>query len=382
MQQSIGFINTLKKLVYYKKMSNRKKNLIYSVVLLSLVGIVYLYRKNQREMKLDEIKAQQRKKNTEKGGKVKVTGTTMGKIVYNVTYLDEQNRDLKQGIDSVLVAFNKALSTYIPSSEISAFNQGTEIKFKSSYFYPVLAKSQEVFRNTNGAFDPTIGPLINAWGFGFKKAKEGKIPVDSLKQFVGFDKYLKFDKQTLKKSKAGIVLDFSAIAKGYAVDVVGDYLASQQISNYAVEIGGEVRCSGKNSEGKTWLFGVKNPQYKEGKNKAKSSVFSAIYLENRAMATSGNYENFYIKDGKKYAHTIDPVTGYPVEHSLLSASVLAQDCMTADAYATAFMVMGFEKAKEVLAKHKNLDAYLIYANDKGELKAYMTKGAEKYLAKL
>lgn len=365
-------------------MSNRKKNLIYSVVLLSLVGIVYLYRKSQREAEIAKLEATQlqKKASPDKGGKLKVTGTTMGKIVYNVTYLDEQNRDFKKGIDSVLVAFNDALSTYIPSSEISTFNKGTEISFKSSFFYPVLAKSQEVYHNTNGAFDPTIGPLINAWGFGFKKAKEGKIPVDSLKQFVGFDKYLKFDKQKLQKIKEGIVLDFSAIAKGYAVDVVGDYLASQQINNYAVEIGGEVRCRGKNAEGKTWLFGVKNPQYKEGNKQGKSSVFSAIYLEDRAMATSGNYENFYIKEGKKYAHTIDPVTGYPVEHSLLSASVLARDCMTADAYATAFMVMGFEKAKEVLAKQKDLEAYLIYANDKGELKAYMTKGAKKYLVNL
>ncbi|WP_299461545.1 FAD:protein FMN transferase [uncultured Microscilla sp.] len=363
-------------------MSNRKKNLIYSVVLLSLVGIVYLYRKSQHKENLAKAKAKTSQKAPNKTNKVKVTGTTMGKIVYNVTYLDDQNRDFKQSIDSVLVAFNESLSTYIPSSEISTFNQGTEVSFRSPFFYPVLAKSQEIYRHTKGAFDPTVGPLVNAWGFGFKKAQEGKVPVDSLKQFVGFDKYLKFDKQKLQKNKPGVVLDFSAIAKGYAVDVVGEYLASQQIKNYAVEIGGEVRCRGKNAEGKTWLFGVKNPEYKAGKSKGKSSVFSAIYLDNRAMATSGNYENFYVKDGKKYAHTIDPATGYPVEHSLLSASVLAQDCMTADAYATAFMVMGFEKAKALLAQHKNLDAYLIYADDQGKLQAYMTKGAKKYLAKL
>ena len=365
-------------------MNNRKKNAIYSMVLLSLVAIVYLYRKNQANNALGKSAKQTEKvsQNVPEGTKLKVSGTTMGRIVYNVTYLDPQNRDLKKGIDSVLVAFNQSLSTYIPDSEISTFNKGSEFSFKSPFFYPVLAKSQEVYQNTKGAFDPTVGPLVNAWGFGFSKAKEGKIPVDSLKQFVGFDKYLKFDKQKLTKTKQGIVLDFSAIAKGYAVDVVGDYLSSQSIAHYAVEIGGEVRCKGKNDKGDIWLFGVKDPNYKKDeKNPNKSSLFSAIYLENRAMATSGNYENFYIKNGKKYAHTISPATGYPVEHSLLSASVLASDCMTADAYATAFMVMGYEKARELLAQHKNLDAYLIYANDKGELKAYMTEGAKKYLAK-
>lgn len=363
-------------------MDNRKKNIIYSLVLLSLVAIVYLYRKNQATQSSVAQKTTEKKEELlpNDGIKLQITGTTMGKIVYNVTYLDEQKRGLKSGIDSVLVAFNQSLSTYIPDSEISIFNKQQKIAFQSSFFYPILNKSQEVYKNTQGAFDPTIGPLINAWGFGFKKAQKGIIPVDSLKQFIGFDKYLKFDQQQLSATKPGIMLDFSAIAKGYAVDVVAEYLVSQGVNDYAVEIGGEVRCAGKNNRGKTWLFGVKNPQYKENKQGGKkSSVFAAIYLENKAMATSGNYENFYIKNGKKYAHTIDPQTGYPVEHSLLSASVLANDCMSADAYATAFMVMGLEKAKKLLAAHEDLDAFLIYADDKGELQSYTTEGAKKYL---
>ena len=366
-------------------MNNRRKNAIYSIVLLSLVAIVYLYRKNQAEQQNPNKQSDQQTNKKDQTPStstnnlaVKVTGTTMGKIVYNVTYLDEKKRDLKPGIDSVLVAFNQSLSTYIPDSEISTFNKGQQLEYKSSFFYPVLAKSAEIHKNTAGAFDPTISPLVNAWGFGFKKAKEGKIPVDSLKQLVGFDKFLKFTDQKVEKTKAGIMLDFSAIAKGYAVDVVGDYLVSQGIENYAVEIGGEVRCKGKNNEGRTWLFGVTDPNYKKNK---KSTPFTAIYLENKAMATSGNYENFYIKDGKKYAHTLDPKTGYPVEHSLLSASVLANDCMTADAYATAFMVMGLEKAKEVLAQQKDLEAFLIYADAQGNLQSFATEGAKKYLAK-
>ncbi|HAS46204.1 MAG TPA: thiamine biosynthesis protein ApbE [Microscillaceae bacterium] len=368
-------------------MNNRRKNAIYSIVLLSLVAIVYLYRKNQAAQQLPKSNnTSQSSTDSTNAGKattandrtVKVTGTTMGKIVYNVTYLDEKKRDLKPGIDSVLVAFNQSLSTYIPDSEISTFNKGTEALSPTRMFERVFLSSQEIYRATDGAFDPTISPLINAWGFGFKKAEKGKIAIDSLLQYVGFDKYLKYADKKIAKSKAGIMLDFSAIAKGYAVDIVGEYLVSEGIKNYAVEIGGEVRCQGKNNAGRTWLFGVKDPQYKE-KNRA--SAFAAIYLENKAMATSGNYENFYIKDGKKYAHTIDPKTGYPVEHSLLSASVLANDCMSADAYATAFMVMGLEKAKKVLEAQPDLEAFLIYADAEGKLQSFTTKGAQKYLAK-
>jgi len=366
-------------------MSNRRKNTIYSIVLLSLVAVVYLYRKNQATKQAQQqTNINQTDTNNANQGKtapdhtVKVTGTTMGKIVYNVTYLDEKKRDLKPGIDSVLIAFNESLSTYIPDSEISKFNKRTNGLSPTKMFERVFLKSQEIYRTTDGAFDPTISPLINAWGFGFKKAEKGKIAVDSLLQFVGFDKYLKYSDNKITKSKTGIMLDFSAIAKGYAVDIVGEYLVSEGIKDYAVEIGGEVRCQGKNNAGRTWLFGVKDPQYKE---KNRSSAFAAIYLDNKGMATSGNYENFYVKDGKKYAHTIDPKTGYPVEHSLLSASVLANDCMTADAYATAFMVMGLEKAKKILETQTDLEAFLIYADAEGKLQSFTTEGAKKYLAK-
>ncbi len=365
-------------------MSNQRKNVIYSIVLLSLVAIVYLYRKNQAAKQAPnttQSSKQNKSDNTTplaNDQTVKVTGTTMGKIVYNITYLDKKQRDLKPGIDSVLIAFNQSLSTYIPDSEISVFNKNTDAFSPTNMFERVFLRSQEIYRITDGAFDPTISPLINAWGFGFKKADKGEIAVDSLLQFVGFDKYLKYADKKITKTKSGIMLDFSAIAKGYAVDVVGEYLVSQGIENYAVEIGGEVRCQGKNKEGRTWLFGVKDPQYKE---KQKNSAFAAIYLENKAMATSGNYENFYIKDGKKYAHTLDPKTGYPVEHSLLSASVLANDCMSADAYATAFMVMGLEKAKKVLANQPDLEAFLIYADAQGKLQSFATEGAKKHLAK-
>jgi thiamine biosynthesis lipoprotein len=271
------------------------------------------------------------------------------------------------------MVFNDCLSTYIISSEISRFNQDSILYFELPYFYPVLRRSEEIHKSTDGAFDPTVMPLVNAWGFG---PDSGMIPdssmVDSLKQYVGFD-FIQFDEEKVWKSKSGIQLDFSAIAKGFGVDIVADFLHSQDLKNYFVEIGGEVVASGVNDKDTFWRLGIEDPNQSIGQRSPKAIV----ELEDKGMATSGNYRNYYLKDGIKYAHTLDPYTGYPVEHSLLSATVFAKDCMTADAYATSFMVMGLERAKSILSKVDGLEAFLIFSDEEGNLQTFATKGVDK-----
>jgi thiamine biosynthesis lipoprotein len=238
----------------------------------------------------------------------------------------------------------------------------------------VLACSREVAQRTGGAFDPTVGPLVRAWGFGPDK----KVPVpDSLKiktlrELVGLHKVE--SKNGLRKP-AGVELDFSAIAKGQAVDVLGDFLERKNIKDYLVEIGGEVRCRGKNDKGEPWSIGIEDPTV----DPLTQRVLAIIKLENRSMATSGNYRNFYEKDGVIYAHIIDPRTGYNARHNLLSASVFAPDCMRADAYATAFMVLGLDKSLEIVKADPKMDALFIYRADDGQLKTLVTDGIRAQL---
>lgn len=334
-------------------MDKNKKSRIYLIVLMITIFIVYAYRQNQPI-------------------EVHVTGTTMGTIAYNVKYLDKDQRVFKKQIDSLLVDFNQSLSTYIPDSEISRFNQNGEATFQYPYFYDVLVASQSVYEKTNGAFDPTVGPLIDAWGFG-----DGAMigpdagTVDSLLQYVGFSK-IDFNAEEVRSTQDGMKLNFSAIAKGQAIDVVGEWLVTQGIENYMVEIGGEVRTLGKNLEGELWTIGIEVPD-----EKRIGGLFDAIKLEDQGMATSGNYRNFRVVNGQKVAHTIDPKSGYPKMQTLLSATVLAPNCMLADAYATAFMVMGLEKSKALLKKETTLEAYLIYVDAEGNFATFISQGLKE-----
>ena len=331
-------------------MDRNKKSRIYLIFLVIAIFVVYTYRQNQPR-------------------EVHITGTTMGTIAYNVKYLDKDQRVFKQQIDSLLVDFNQSLSTYIPDSEISIFNRQGEITFAFPYFYEVLKASKEVYAQTDGAFDPTVGPLIDAWGFG-----DGELigpdsaGVDSLLLFVGFPK-INFSAQGASTEVKGMKLNFSAIAKGQAIDVVGDWLAAQGIENYMVEIGGEVRTLGKNLEGEWWTIGIETPD-----ESRIGGLFDAIQLQDQGMATSGNYRNFRMVNGQKVAHTIDPKTGFPKMQTLLSATVLAPTCMLADAYATACMVMGYEGAKALIANDPDLEAYFIYAGINGALETYISPG--------
>ncbi len=334
-----------------------KKNIIYSAVLLLIIVLVWT------------IRNQNQASNPQPNEKlVIVNGETMG-TTYTIKYLDAQGRNFKKEIDSILIAFNQCLSTYIPDSEISTFNNKADsIQYKYPFFYPVLKKSQEVYQASSGAFDPTVMPLVKAWGFGPNRKDQIEQPkIDSLLQLIGFQN-IEFDEKKVKKLKKYIQLDFNAIAQGYGVDVIGDFLQENRIVNFMVEIGGEVLCRGKNEQGNIWSIGIENPLYEESGGRRVQAI---VQLENQALVTSGNYRKFYVKDGKKYAHTIDPKTGYPVQHSLLSATVFAKDAITADAYATAMMVLGKEKAIE-LAQKQGLEIFLIY-EENGKLQTYTSE---------
>jgi FAD:protein FMN transferase len=341
-------------------MSLRLRNILYAILLFTLLFSVWKYRQSQN-LKL-----------------VWVSGTTMGPITYNVKYFDEQQRNFKPQIDSLLQVFNQSLNTYIPDSEISQFNKTDSFSFDLPYFLPALKTARDLYQLTDGAFDPSIGPLIDVWGFGPGQQKQhDSLFIDSLRNIVGYDK-ITFDEKSVTKKDSRMTISFSASAKGYGVDVVAEFLQSKDIENLFVEIGGEVRTVGINkSNGKIWAVGILDPNSDE----ISQFQYAVVTLSNRSMATSGNYFNYHIIDGIKYGHTIDPKSGYPITHNLLSASVFAENCETADALATAFMVMGTEKSIEFLKQHPQFDAYLIYSKEDGEMNDYATNGVIELIKK-
>ena len=281
--------------------------------------------------------------------------------VYHITYQCDKN--LKTEIEAELQKVDNALSMFNEQSDISRINRNEDIQ-PGKMFVEVFQLAEKVSKETDGAFDITVAPLVNAWGFGFK---EGKKPsqhgVDSLLQMVGYQKVTYQTGRVQKKDKR-MMLDCSAIAKGYGCDVVARMLKKRGIKNLMVEIGGEVVTTGVNEQREPWHIGVNAPSPSGDGDSGK--LQAVLKLKDKALATSGNYRNFYYSGGKKYAHTIDPMTGYPVQHNILSATVLANDCATADAYATAFMVLGLDGAMKILEKHSELMAYLIYTDKKGQ----------------
>jgi len=310
-----------------------------------------------------------------------LTGKTMG-TTYMVKYSDHFATDYQAEIDVLLKEVNQYLSTYIPDSYISLFNKDkTGVQLPNSatgHFSRVFNSAKFIYQKTNGAFEPTVMPLVNYWGFGYTEKKAvtsaDEEKISQLMQSIGFDKVNRDGGQYSKKHP-DTQLDFSAIAKGYGVDVIAELLDSKGIQNYVVEIGGEVRAKGKNDRNAWWLTAINTPD-----SKAKLNDFKAkVSLKNNALATSGNYRNFYEVDGKKYAHTINPKTGYPEKNTLLSASIFAKDCMTADAYATACMVMGLDKAYKLISADSDLEGYFIYSDDKGEMQIKQTSGMGQFL---
>lgn len=297
----------------------------------------------------------------------KDTGMVFG-TVYNITYQHKDN--LRDEIEKALKGVDESLSMFNQNSVIARVNNNKVVELDEN-FINVFRIAEKVNRETNGAFDITVAPLVNAWGFGFKN---NEMPtsqqVDSLREVIGMGKVRLVEEKDGKsfphivKTDSRVMLDCSAIAKGYGVDVVANLLRSKGIENFMVEIGGEIVTSGINPSRTPWKIGVVKPT--DDSLSVGNELQTCLNVTDKAMATSGNYRNFYYKGGKKYAHTIDPKTGYPVQHNILSATVLADDCATADAYATSFMVLGLEGAKKVLEKHKELMVYFIYSDDKGQ----------------
>ncbi len=288
------------------------------------------------------------------------TGLVFG-TSYSLKY--QCDSDLVKGIEQELKKVDNSLSPFNEKSIITAVNNNKDVEL-NDMFLSVFRKAMEVSENTGGAFDITVAPLVNAWGFGFKNGTDpGKTQIDSLLNIVGYKK-VSLEAGKVVKQDPRIMLDCSAIAKGFGTDVIANFLRSRGVKNFMVEIGGEIVTSGINEERLPWKIGVTKPSDDPLGDKG-GELMTVLNVTDKAMATSGNYRNFYYKDGKKFAHTIDPKTGYPVQHSLLSATVIADDCATADAYATSFMVMGFEKARNFLEKHPELMVYFIYSDENG-----------------
>jgi len=295
-----------------------------------------------------------------------VFGTT-----YHITFLNDSPNTFQKSIDSVFYLMNKSLSTYIPTSDISKINAGDTSVVIDAYLEEVLQKSKRIYVETDGYFDPTVGNLVNAYGFGAKKLKKeiDSVAILQMMQLVGFDKITVKNKMVLK-SDPQIYFDFNSIAKGFGVDVVGRFLETKNITNYLVEIGGEIRARGKNKKEQFWTVAIEKPN-----TDGTQSIQTTIRLENESMATSGNYRKFRVtKEGKKYVHTVNPKTGFATESNLLSASVLSQsDCADVDAYATAFMAMGLEKTKHFLKSNPDVHVVLLFLDADGNIQEYNSK---------
>lgn len=294
--------------------------------------------------------------------------------VYKITYQSEKN--LKSEIEAELKKVDNSLSPFNEKSVITLVNHNEEVTL-DEYFTEVFNLAQRISSETHGAFDITVAPLVNAWGFGFKQSIElDSLTVDSLRRLVGYKNFTLQDGK-LEKKDPNMMLDCSAIAKGYGVDAVAHLLNSKGVKNYMVDIGGEVVVKGKNPQMNSWRIGINKPI--DDSLSVNQELQTILEISDVGMATSGNYRNFYYKGGKKYAHTIDPRTGYPVQHSILSSTVIAKDCASADAYATAFMVMGLDSAKAFCEAHPELDAYFICAGEGDKYETYFTDGMKRFI---
>ena len=311
-----------------------------------------------------------------KGEYYALQGFTQG-TTYSLSYQHATLSDLQEEIDSILKLFDSSLSSYDSNSIISAVNRNEPNVLTDSMFRTVFRESSRVYQVTGGTFDITLAPLINAWGFGPGQQQDvDSAMVDSLLQYVGMDKVSLVGDQVYK-TDPHVKLNVNAIAQGYSVDVVASYLEGLGCRNYMVEIGGEIRTRGMNPKGNFWRIGVDRPE--EGNMIPGKQLQVIISMHNRSLATSGNYRKFYEKDGVMITHSIDPATGFPKASNLLSVSILAEECMTADAYATACMVMGLEKAKVFIENEKGVDAYFIYGDEFGAYHMWHTDGLKKYI---
>lgn len=314
---------------------------------------------------------------TKKSEYKKISGFAQG-TTYSITYENSTKTDFSQSVDSILKAFDQSLSIYDSTSIISRVNANDTTVRVDDWFAEVFNKSAEVCKHSEGAFDITVGPVVNAWGFGNGPiAKHDTAQIVELLKYVGMDKISLAGKKVLKQSPE-VKIDVNAIAQGYSVDIVCRYLDKKGIKNYLVEIGGEVKGQGTNPKNQPWRIGIDKPI--DGNMAPGNDLQAVVEIKNKALATSGNYRAFYVENGVKYAHTIDPKTGFPARNTLLSATVVCDDCMTADAYATAFMVLGFEKSKKMLGKLPQLDVYFIHNDENGNYQIFLSEGMKKMIA--
>ena len=293
---------------------------------------------------------------------IKLNGPVFG-TGYNIQYYSNKGINYQKEFDSLFNVINTSLSTYIPTSDISKWNRN-ETVYVDEHFMKVFNTSKKIYEESKGAFDPTIGNVVNAWNFGPDENKflTDSLTIKELMQYVGFDKVIKTSDEFIRQE--GTYLDFNAIAKGYGIDVIADFLQFQGVTNYLVDIGGDMRTSGMNKEkNKGWTVGVEDPNFDGSQSYSK-----AITLENKGMATSGTYRKFKVdEDGNRYAHIINTKTGYPTKTNVLSVSVIAPNCMLADGYATTFQAMGVEKTTEFIKIHPELQVYFIYLDKDNEL---------------
>ena len=294
--------------------------------------------------------------------------------MYKITYQHADN--LKPEIEAALKEVDNSLSPFNKNSVITRINNNTDMT-ADSLLTDVFLLAKSISEETHGAFDITVAPLVNAWGFGFDSSTNvSRETIDSLRQFVGFEKIALKDGKIIKQDSR-TTLDCSAIAKGYGVDHVARLLDSKGVENYMIDIGGELVLKGKNPKMNSWRIGINKPI--DDSLSVNQELQTVIEITNAGLATSGNYRNFYYKDGKKYAHTINPRTGYPVQHNILSSTVVAKNCATADAYATAFMVLGLDSAVAICNEHPEIDAYFIYSDDKDSTRIFYTEGMKRFI---
>lgn len=337
----------------------KKKKLIWQIpfLLILIIGSIFVIRQQRNTpFQKDE-------------------GMVFGTI-YHITYQSDTN--YQKEIEAELQKVDHSLSPFNKTSIISCVNRNEKVKV-DEMFSEVFQLAEKISGDTDGAFDITVAPMVNAWGFGFKTGNPPtRQTIDSLRAIVGFHTVSLQDGYVIKKNPK-TMLDCSAIAKGYGTDVVARFLKKKGVQNFMVEIGGEIVVNGNSEKLQPWRIGINKPT--DDSLNTSQAIQDVVSVSNIAMATSGNYRNFYYKNGKKYAHTIDPKTGYPVQHNILSATVFADDCATADAYATSFMVLGLDGAKKILEKHPELCAYLIYSDQKGSNQIWYSPSLQKKLGK-
>ncbi len=313
----------------------------------------------------------------EKNQIIIIQGEAQGST-YAVKYISSSELVSKKAIDSLLLAFDESLSTYRPDSKISKINDGDSTIVVDDFFVKTVEVSSRIYKETDGLFDPTIGVLVNAYGFGPKKQKIdlNSAKIDSLLQYVGFDKVRLNENRTISKKFPQTYFDFNAIAQGYSVDVVVDFLKSKGIENGIVEIGGEIVAFGKNTiENKNWVIGIDDPT----QSPEERTLIAKIKLENLGMATSGNYRKVKTDSltGEKFVHIINPKTGLSQQSKVLSATVLSKKCIDADGYATAFMVMDLQQTQDFLKDRNDLYVLLIYTDEQNTILQFKTPNFEK-----